>query len=225
MDYAKMRTRAQRLRAAGLSYKFIAKKLHLSVSSAYLYTKAVPLTKRSKQKLLNAADRARAKGREKRLDNLLKSYVLLKISAEKSVVPILRKSSNETWKFICSLLYWCEGSKPQAMSQLTFTNSDPALMAFYLHSLRKAFVLDETKFRVQLHLHEYHDANKQTRFWSKITSIPISQFNRPYLKPHTGNRQRTNYPGCASIRYHDAKIAKFIKYTYTATAQQFLGKW
>jgi hypothetical protein len=224
MDYAKMRTSAQQLRADGLSYKFIAKKLHLSVSSVYLYAKDTPLTKRSKQKLLVAADRARTKGREKRLANLSRSHALLKTSAEKSVVPLLKKCSRETWKLICSMLYWCEGSKPQTMSQLTFTNSDPALTAFYLHSLRKAFTLDEAKFRVQLHLHEYHDADKQALYWSKITSIPIKQFNRPYLKPHTGKRQRINYPGCASIRYHDAKIAKFIKYTYTATGQQFIGK-
>ncbi len=224
MSYSKIRVQAQKLRATGLSYKFIANKLNISVSSAYLYTKDVRLNPQSKQRLIESANNGRAKGRKTRLNNLARSHALLMVAAEKSIETLFKHCSRKTWRLICSLLYWCEGSKPKTMSQLTFTNSDPALTAVYLHSLRQAFSVDETKFRVQLHLHEYHNADQQTQFWSKLTSIPVKQFNRPYLKPHTGKRQRIDYPGCASIRYHDAKIAKSIKYTYTALGQQFIGK-
>lgn len=225
MDYLKIKQEAKKLRTTGLSYKLIARQLRISVSSAYLYTKDVPLDQTSKQRLIEASTQGRAAGRRTRLANIQKLSLKLKQSAEQSIQPLLKQCTRETWQLICSMLFWCEGSKPKTMSQLTFTNSDPTLAAFFLISLRQGFLINETKFRVQLHLHEYHDADTQMQFWSKVTAIPLEQFNRPYLKPHTGKRQRIDYPGCASIRYHDAKIAKLIKFTYTATAQQFIGGW
>jgi len=74
--------------------------------------------------------------------------------------------------------------------------------------LRTTFVLDESRFRVCLHLHDYHDPAEEMRFWSELTSIPAQQFLKPYHKPHTQKRIRAGYRGCAQIRYYDVSVAR-----------------
>lgn len=74
--------------------------------------------------------------------------------------------------------------------------------------------MDEKKFRVCIHLHGYHKTNEQLMFWSKICSIPLSQFMKPYIKKNTGRRRRASYQGCVSIRYYDSRIARELRYLY-----------
>ena len=103
------------------------------------------------------------------------------------------------------MLYWCEGEKHSPA--MRFTNSDPQMLNFFLKLFRSAFKIDESKLRVCLHLHEYHDQRQQKIFWSKITGIPEVQFSKIYLKPNTGLSKKEGYPGCVSLRYFDHKIA------------------
>lgn len=110
-------------------------------------------------------------------------------------------------KIICALLYWCEGDK-NFHSAVRFTNSDDKLIKTFLSLLRNSFKLDESKFRVCIHLHNYHNSKKQLKFWTKITDIPLSNFIKPYKKKNTGKRTKEGYNGCVSIRYHDVKIAR-----------------
>ncbi|MEK7173123.1 MAG: hypothetical protein AAB740_04065, partial [Patescibacteria group bacterium] len=120
-------------------------------------------------------------------------------------------------KITCSLLYWCEGAK-DTYSGIRFTNSDPRLIRTFLALFRKAFAVDETKLRVGLHLHEYHNPRRQIAFWSKTTGIPKQKFINPFLKPHTSKRIKRNYPGCATIYYHSNDMAREL----LATAEMFI---
>jgi len=109
-------------------------------------------------------------------------------------------------KLLCAMMYWCEGAK--ADNIVKFTNSDPMLIKRFLSLFRNSFSLDESKFRVVLHLHDYHDEQMQMQFWSEVTNIPQLQFYRPYRKPHTSLRKRPDYPGCACINYNDVFVAR-----------------
>lgn len=92
--------------------------------------------------------------------------------------------------------------------RVDFTNSDSDLMRTFLKFFRTGFEVEESKFRVCVHIHEYHDAVTQLKYWSHITGIPHKQFIKSYMKPHTGKQVRENYQGCASVRYHDANMAR-----------------
>jgi hypothetical protein len=83
-----------------------------------------------------------------------------------------------------------------------------SMAAAFLRLFRSSFDLDEKKFRVCIHLHEYHDTKRQLAFWSKVSQIKRSQFIKPFRKKHTGTRVRENYPGCASVYYQSADIAR-----------------
>ncbi|KKW39133.1 hypothetical protein A3I46_01735 [Candidatus Kaiserbacteria bacterium RIFCSPLOWO2_02_FULL_54_13] len=116
-------------------------------------------------------------------------------------------------------MYWCEGTKSKNDSEFTFTNAEPLTIRGFLALLRKALPLEESRFRIKMHLHDYHDERERRRFWSELTGIPETQFQNTFWKPHTGKNIKHDYPGCIHLRYHDVIISRKI----CATARAFLG--
>ncbi|MBU1034130.1 hypothetical protein KKI22_04290 [Patescibacteria group bacterium] len=130
--------------------------------------------------------------------------------AQKTLKQII--FTNPINKLICAVLFWAEGSKKT--NHVAFTNSDPKMIVYFLGLLRQSYDLDEKKFRVSVHLHEYHDLEETLIFWSKITGIAKTQFIKPYRKPHTGLRKKPGYRGCVTIRYYDSEIARELTALY-----------
>ncbi len=155
-----------------------------------------------------------------RKKRLLQEQIL---SIEASMLLSKITITPELSKLLCSLLFWCEGAK--VTTQVKFTNSDPTLMRLFLDLLRLGFKIDESKLRILMHLHEYHIESKQKQFWKDITRIPYNQFHRTYLKPHTGKQIRPNYPGCVSVTYYDAKVAKELTTIYNTFTQRGVVQW
>ena len=81
--------------------------------------------------------------------------------------------------------------------------------------------MDSSKFRVCVHLHKYHNKDKEINFWSEITGIPKNQFINPYLKLNGGKRIKINYHGCVSIYYYSNDTARKL----LANAMAFLSKF
>lgn len=197
--------KAKSLRKRGYSLNEISKRLNISKSTASIWLKncnisEVALKRLEKRKnlgRLNSGKVRRAK-REKQEEKI-----------KKEVIDYLNfiNIKKEYLKLFCSLLYICEGSK-NIDSRLSFCNSDPLLIKTFLNFLRFSFKIDEDRFRVSLHIHEYHSSSKQISFWSRTTRIPKSQFIKPYIKPHTGKRKKDNYQGCVNIRYCDSLLSK-----------------
>lgn len=91
--------------------------------------------------------------------------------------------NNTIQKAFLSLLYWAEGQKlPLRGAQVRFANTDPRLILLFLSLLRNCYALDESKLRVRLHLHWYHNVKKIKEFWSKLLDIDESRFLKPILK-------------------------------------------
>jgi hypothetical protein len=104
-----------------------------------------------------------------------------------------------------AIAYWCEGAKnkPYRRSdRVTFMNSDPALIMFFLRFLEAAGVeREELVYRVQIH--ETADVEAAQRFWLDVTQAHPAQFRRPTLKRHNPKTVRKNtggdYHGCLRI--------------------------
>ncbi len=220
MTYSlEVKTKALNLRKQGFSLKEVAEELKIAKSTTSVWLSAVVLNKKAQTRL-----------KQRSILGQYKSQLIAKAKRERVLNELNEKAIKELkhvrfdehlYRFFCSLLYWCEGTKINRTS-LKFTNSDPAMIAAFLQLLRKSFDLNESKFRALVHIHEYHNDEKQKTFWSKITKIPLAQFNRSYRKPNTGKRIRKNYQGCVSIVYYDAKIAKELKALYN-TLGKYLG--
>lgn len=203
------RIEAIKLRQKGASIKEISQELGVAQSTVSVWSRDVALSSKARRILKEKTIAGRKKATNTlrlRTENKLK---LANNSANKTLRLVARDTSS--LKLLCAMIYWCEGSKTRNDSALTFTNSDPELVAFFLSLLRQAFRVDESRFRILMHLHAYHDVRKQLRFWSKVTNIQPPQFLRTYQKVNTGKHLRDGYQGCVSVRYHDVELAREIQ--------------
>ncbi len=116
----------------------------------------------------------------------------------------------ETQRAILSTLYWSEGSK--GIGVLNFANTDPRLCLIFITLLRACYELDESKFRIRLHLHKYHKDQELKKYWSVLLKIPMSQFNAIVWKkePNSGKRYRQNYHGICFVKYNSVDLQKRI---------------
>jgi hypothetical protein len=97
-------------------------------------------------------------------------------------------------------LYAGEGAKTN--STVKFANSDAAMIAFFCAWFRRFFVVDESRLRMCVYLHEGLDLDAAEAFWSALTRIPREQFRKPYrAKPDPTIRLNKHEYGCAYVRY------------------------
>ncbi|PJE59582.1 MAG: hypothetical protein COU84_00010 [Candidatus Portnoybacteria bacterium CG10_big_fil_rev_8_21_14_0_10_43_39] len=196
---------AKILRRKGYSFNEITKKLNISKSTASIWLRDIKLSKSAIERLKRRCLLGYEKTREKKRLKREKIDKDLKKEAETFLSSV--KLGKKHLKMFCALLYECEGTKNTA-SGISFSNSNPELVKLFLFLLRSSFEIDEKRFRVCVHIHDYHSPKKQMSFWSKITGISKKQFIKPYQKPNTGKRIKDNYQGCANIRYFDSLLAR-----------------
>ncbi|HEY0936170.1 MAG TPA: hypothetical protein VGD91_20820, partial [Trebonia sp.] len=105
-----------------------------------------------------------------------------------------------------AIAYWCEGTKAKPWRQtgvhVTFMNSDPGLIRFFLRFLDVAGIQHaDLVFRV--HVHESADVEAAQRFWAEVTGAPADQFRKVTLKRHNPKTVRKNtgeaYHGCLIV--------------------------
>lgn len=212
----KEKQQAIRLRKKGFSLKEIAGTLKVAKSSVSLWVRDTKLSLSAQQQILRKMKKGQIVAQQ-----TLKSIRLQKErNAHKQAQKIISKfiSNQESNKIICAMLFWCEGTK-SVNESVSFTNSDSNLIQTFLSLLRKSYCLNELKFRVSMHLHEYHVEADQLKFWSEASNIPASQFTKTFWKKHTGKRIRDGYEGCIRVRYFDVNIARELH----AIAQAYMG--
>lgn len=117
----------------------------------------------------------------------------------------------ETKRAILAAIYWAEGAKTNTKT-VCFANTDPLLIKLFITLFRKCYELDERKFRLRLHLHQYHDEQKTKSFWTQLTNIPMNRVGKIYWKkePNSGKRYRQNFMGICFVRYNDVYILREI---------------
>lgn len=199
------------LRKRGCSLNEMSRRLHISKSTASLWSRGIELPKVAKDILLtkqaigrqkgNEGRRAQGESRRKSIEKQVERYL--------SRSP-LHKSHD---KILLALLYGCEGAKRNE-TRVNFVNSDPALIRYFLYLFRRSYEVDESKFRVLMHLHEYHDEQKQKEYWAHVTDIKKDQFTKSFQKKNGKKNIRADYQGCVSIRYGSKSILEELMIIY-----------
>lgn len=197
------------LRAKGYSLKEISEKLSVAKSTTSQWTRDVKMSKLALRRLESRIKKSVIISAQKHIaaTNAEREYFFQR--ATKLVHENFKNITIDEAKLYTALIYWCEGAK-STDNLIKFANSDPKLVKFFLAVFRQGFDLKLEKFKAMLHLHEYHNENKQIRFWAEVTGIPASQFYRSYQKPHTGKRIRPDYPGCITVNYYDKIVAREV---------------
>lgn len=87
------------------------------------------------------------------------------------------------------ILWTTEGDK----TQLSLTNGNPAIVRKYLEFLRVVCRFDERKIKAVVHCHDTLPYDKCLRYWSRVTNIPRSRFNKPFIKADKGGTRKYPY--------------------------------
>ena len=208
------------LRAKGLSIKELAQGMGMSKATISAWVKGMVLDEHAQQRLRQRrilGHYRTIETKRKKRDLLLKSY---DESAHKTLAHI--NTTKDLKKLFCSIFFWTEGGK-HTDTHVYFMNSDPVMVETFLNLFRSAFEIDLRKMRALIHIHEYHDEAEIKEFWVSKTGIPLSQFTKSYLKPHTRIRIREGYKGCINVRYYDSRIALELRSLYNAFAEDIIS--
>lgn len=200
---AHIKERAMSLRTSGHSYAEISALLGISKSTASLWTRhisvgPVGLARMSERRSVSHT-RSGQMSHQRKIERI----------AEAANVANELLSLRDEALIVLSMLYTCEGEKEDG--KLCFTNSDETTVRLFMATFRRSFVLDESKFRVLVHIHSYHDDVRTKEYWSKVIGVPISRFYRSYTKESEHKYKKEGYMGCAHIYYHDSHIARVLK--------------
>lgn len=210
-----IKQRALFYRRRGYSLHEISSLLGIAKSTASLWVGKEKLGSQAKtrlKKLVMAGQRKAALHKKLRTQKM-ESILRLKMAKELQKVKF---SNKRQLKLSLALLYGCEGAKTDRKSRVTFINSDPLLIKQFIRLMRCTYQINENKWSCCLHLHAYHNEQKQIQYWSNITGIPKKQFTKVYQKSNTQKRERQNYEGCLSLRYYDSLISRELYYLYLA---------
>jgi len=195
--------RALELRKKGWSYSAIKTELDISKSTASNWLHKYPLSHEQLDKLqfhnehrIEAFRTTMAKKKQELFDNAVRDQ-------EITIGELTEKEL-----YLCGLaLYWGEGGKT-LYSNLTFANTDPRMIKFFLIWLRQAIHYPDDHIKTKLHLYKDMNIEEETEYWVAITGLGLDHFSKPYIKKTTlkGLTYKTRGHGTCNV------IASGLKY-------------
>ena len=197
-----LRARARELRRQGMDYEQIVAALDVAKGSVSHWVRDLPIPAR-----LSYAKRS---GRS--VDGVRRYWATERPAREarrsavvKAAVAQAGDLTDRELLIAGAIAYWCEGSKSKPHrrdNHVSFINSDPALIRFFLRFLDTAGV-PRTSLTYRVYIHQSADIAAAQIFWIKVTGADPEQFRRPTLKRHNPKTLRKNvgedYHGCLRI--------------------------
>ena len=203
---------ALKLRRKGLSYSEIQKKVSVSKDTLSRWCRDVILTLSQmeglRKKRLKGAEKGRIIGaKRQQRDRIIRTRKLL----EKGKKEVGRLSKRE--RLIAGIaLYLGDGYKGD--KDVGFSNSNPKIIRFMMQWFRDFCRVPEEKYRGQIWIHENLNEPRARRYWSNLTKIPLSQFQKSYIAKNKAKsrkiRKKIHQHGVFAIRVSSAEIQRRI---------------
>jgi transcriptional regulator with XRE-family HTH domain len=180
---------ARAMRARNMTLQDIATELGVSKSSVSLWVRNVEFTP-SKRRM----------GPQQRLHPAREAKLLQIATLDLLGVRQLGTLDDDAFLAAGAALYAGEGAKTDG--SVKFANTDPAMVRFFCAWLRRFFVVDETRLRVRVYLHDGLDLSAAEAYWSQVTGIPLAQFGKAYRAvPDPSIRRAKHEFGCVYVSY------------------------
>ena len=193
MAKSEERLLARTLRKQGLSVIVIAKKLHVSKSTASLWTKDISLSfeqlEQLRRRTIKGAEKGRLLGAERQRQDRLQRIIDGNVYGRNNIRLLTEKEF-----FVSGIaLYWAEGNKK--MKKIEFCNSDPKLILFLLRWFQKFFDLTISDFKCYVGVNVIHKKRDLIiqKYWSSVTHIPLDQFTKTSFKQSKSRKIYENY--------------------------------
>src|SRR5215468_5750770 len=178
-----LHAKARRLREQGYDYNRIAAELGISKSSVSLWVRDMP---RPERLSYEECRKRAAEGVRRYWEAERPARKARREAARASAAAEIGTLSQRDLLIAGAIAYWCEGTKSKPHHQqnrVTFINSDPGLIAFFLRFLDAAGV-DRAQVRYRVYIHETADVSAAERYWLEVTGADPAQFHSPTLKRH-----------------------------------------
>lgn len=201
---AKLRQKAIELRTKErLSYTEIRKKLKVPKSTLSYWLHDYPLTE---EEILSLRRKAWTKGeasRERFRNTMRRKKEQYKQQIYKEQ-KIKLKDITDDAQFVAGLmLYLGEGGKRDDYS-IALSNTDSHIIRYFIEWLEKYLHISRKDIRIQLHLYEDMDIDREKTFWKKITGFNDGQFHKSQvrkLKDNSFSYSESYRHGTCQIRY------------------------
>jgi predicted DNA-binding protein YlxM (UPF0122 family) len=118
-------------------------------------------------------------------------------------------SKEQLLKVAGLMLYWAEGGKRNTQA-VNFTNSDPLMIRVFMKFLRSVYQVDKSKLRCHIYCFKNQNIDELTNFWSLLTQIPKTQFQKPYIRKNGGTKHNRMKYGLIHIVYSDTRLIQLI---------------
>ncbi len=213
-----IREKAIKHRLEGMSFNQIKALLGVSKSTLSRWLQKYPLSKNQMRTLRDwnsvRIEKFRQTMELKKTKRLAKTY-------EKSRERWLPLSAREL--FLAGLfLYWGEGKKGFD-SSVHLNNTDPNVVKFFIYWLVKVLKIPRKKIKIDLHLYQDMDIEREIVFWSRVLRMPRSQFAKPYIKSSQMIKvtHKGFHHGTCGIGIGDARLKEEIIMTIQSIADHY----
>ncbi len=106
------------------------------------------------------------------------------------------------------MLYLCEGTKLRKdpryentfIYAIEFTNTNPEVIAIFVRFLKEILRVPSSKLRGQVFSYPDLEARRLVRYWSKISDIPVVQFQKVIILKAKVSKFKPNPLGTFKIR-------------------------
>ena len=171
-----------KFRIVGKSYREISRGTSVPLSTVFLWTKDIKQSKTqinaNKQKSISALQNSRILAQKIKKEKYVNNNLLNQMIGLGHVGSI----ENHNINAIIAALYWGEGFKKD--SRLGLANSDPQIIRLFIYWLVNIAKIPKENIRLRVGINIIFKDRVDTinQFWSDITNIPISQFQKPFFQ-------------------------------------------
>ncbi len=124
------------------------------------------------------------------------------------------------------LLYWAEGNKYNETNhkEIGFTNTDYRMIKIMMAFFMKVANVPKGKIKIVVRMGREGNIQRAINYWSKITKLPIKNFNKPELLTLTPqSRSLIKYPnGMCRIMINDVLLSRKICYIISEFYRSFI---
>ncbi len=112
------------------------------------------------------------------------------------------------------MLFWAEGSRDRNLLQLT--NSDPAMVAFFMRFVRAYFDLTKVSVRIACNLFADHEQRQKEveDFWLTTAELPRSCLTKSTVNRYSASSKKTRKNklpyGTCRVTVHSTHVVQHI---------------
>ena len=199
-----VKNRIRTLRRSGNSFNEIRQKTGIAISTINSWVSDIKLTEQQTEVLKSRSFRALQQGKKNADKKFQDERKQLTEKLIKQGMKEVNHLSDKEFFLVGAALYWAEGFKNKHERRLGFCNSDPSMVRFYIHWLRKSLKVKRGDLKVCVTINRSYKTRIEEieKHWSKETGISLKQFTKPFYQNSSWKKSYGNTDYFGVLRIH-----------------------